>query len=113
MKKKVLNEIKTSQNQHGLRHGDYQRYRQYCTRRIARIRKALHFPQIPAKKKPTKTQITPEVVTDSRLDYFVNTSTILKPFFFLKKKCVLKISSSGTNASRKGMGTWNATKRRG
>lgn len=37
--------IKEAQQQHGLRHGDYQRYRGYCTRRIRRLRKALKFPQ--------------------------------------------------------------------
>lgn len=37
--------IKDAQQQHGLRHGDYQRYRGYCTRRIRRLRKALKYPQ--------------------------------------------------------------------
>lgn len=41
----VLHMIKEAQQQHGLRHGDYQRYRGYCTRRIRRLRKALKFPQ--------------------------------------------------------------------
>lgn len=41
----VLHMIKGAQQQHGLRHGDYQRYRGYCTRRIRRLRKALKFPQ--------------------------------------------------------------------
>lgn len=41
----ILHMIKDSQQQHGLRHGDFQRYRGYCTRRIRRIRKALKFPQ--------------------------------------------------------------------
>jgi signal recognition particle subunit SRP68 len=39
----ILSIIKTSQAQYGLRHQDYQRYRRYCTRRIARIRKSLKF----------------------------------------------------------------------
>eukprot|EP00126_Sphaerothecum_destruens_P007539 Sdes_comp19893_c0_seq1m12234 len=39
----VLQFIKDSQLQHGLRHGDYRRYRQYCSRRLRRIRKALKF----------------------------------------------------------------------
>lgn len=29
----------------GLRHGDYQRYRGYCTRRVKRLRKTLNLPQ--------------------------------------------------------------------
>ena len=35
----IFNQIKTSHAQHGLRHGDYLRYRQYCARRLHRIRK--------------------------------------------------------------------------
>lgn len=34
-----------SQQQHGLRHADYQRYRGYCSRRIRRLRKVLKIPQ--------------------------------------------------------------------
>lgn len=41
----VLKLIKESQQQHGLRHGDYQRYRGYCSRRISRLRKVLKIPQ--------------------------------------------------------------------
>lgn len=37
--------IKDSQQQHGLRHGDYQRYRGYCSRRIRRLRKVIKLPQ--------------------------------------------------------------------
>lgn len=37
--------IKKLQQLHGLRHGDYQRYRNYCTRRIRRLRRSLHLPQ--------------------------------------------------------------------
>ncbi|EDO32726.1 predicted protein, partial [Nematostella vectensis] len=39
----VLPVIKENQSQHGLRHGDYQRYRQYCARRLRRLYKTLHF----------------------------------------------------------------------
>ncbi len=35
--------IKESQQQHGLRHGDYERYRSYCSRRLHRLRKTLNF----------------------------------------------------------------------
>ncbi|KAK9508807.1 hypothetical protein O3M35_006274 [Rhynocoris fuscipes] len=41
----VLKIITDAQQQHGLRHSDYQRYRSYCTRRIRRLRKTLHLPQ--------------------------------------------------------------------
>ena len=38
----LLSLLKSAQLSNGLRHGDYQRYRQYCTRRIRRLRVALH-----------------------------------------------------------------------
>ncbi|CAH1107231.1 unnamed protein product [Psylliodes chrysocephalus] len=41
----ILKLIKDSQQQHGLRHGDFQRYRGYCSRRISRLRKVLKIPQ--------------------------------------------------------------------
>lgn len=41
----ILKVIHECQQQHGLRHSDYQRYRGYCTRRIQRLRQTLHFPQ--------------------------------------------------------------------
>lgn len=37
--------IRDAQQQHGLRHGDYQRYRGYCTRRVGRLRNVLRLPQ--------------------------------------------------------------------
>lgn len=39
----ALKTIKESQQQHGLRHGDYDRYRSYCSRRLHRLRKTLNF----------------------------------------------------------------------
>ena len=41
----IFNLIKSSHAQHGLRHGDYVRYRQYCTRRLHRLRKAVGLMQ--------------------------------------------------------------------
>ncbi|CAN0470089.1 unnamed protein product, partial [Hapterophycus canaliculatus] len=36
-----LHEVaKDAQNHNGLRHGDYHQYRQYCTRRLKRVRSA-------------------------------------------------------------------------
>lgn len=35
----ILSHLKRAQMQNGLRHEDYQRYRQYCARRLARIRR--------------------------------------------------------------------------
>ncbi|XP_076460105.1 signal recognition particle subunit SRP68-like [Babylonia areolata] len=57
--------IKEAQQQHGLRHGDYQRYRSYCSRRIRRIRKSLHFPQ-GARNRVAPKKVTVELLTDSR-----------------------------------------------
>lgn len=39
----ILANIKQAQLQNGLRHGDYQRYRQYCARRLRRLRVGLKF----------------------------------------------------------------------
>lgn len=42
----VLSLVKSAQQQHGLRHGDYQRYHQYISRKLRRMRKSLHFQQV-------------------------------------------------------------------
>jgi signal recognition particle subunit SRP68 len=42
---KVLPILKERQQQHGLRHSDYQRYRGYCSRRLRRLRETLKMPQ--------------------------------------------------------------------
>ncbi|RLN72884.1 hypothetical protein BBJ28_00020683 [Nothophytophthora sp. Chile5] len=39
----ILETVKAAQLQNGLRHRDFQRYRQYCTRRLRRIRKSVKF----------------------------------------------------------------------
>merc|ERR550514_1093166 len=39
----ILQIVTTAQAQNGLRHNDHHRYRQYCYRRLQRIRKALKF----------------------------------------------------------------------
>ncbi|KAI8797162.1 signal recognition particle subunit SRP68 [Biomphalaria glabrata] len=61
----ALQLIKDAQQQHGLRHGDYQRYRGYCSRRIKRIRKSLHFPQ-GNRNRVTPKKIKEEILTDTR-----------------------------------------------
>ncbi|XP_011455290.1 signal recognition particle subunit SRP68 [Magallana gigas] len=61
----VLQLVREAQQQHGLRHGDFQRYRSYCSRRIRRIRKSLHFPQ-GNKHKVQPKKITVEKLTDVR-----------------------------------------------
>ena len=47
---KILEVTHELHQKHGLRHGDYQRYRGYCARRIARIRKAIKMVQGEKKK---------------------------------------------------------------
>ena len=40
---KVLSMTKNAQSQNGLKHGDYKRYRSYCSKRLKRIRKGIKF----------------------------------------------------------------------
>jgi signal recognition particle subunit SRP68 len=37
--------VKSAQNQNGLRHNDYNRYHQYCSRKMLRLRKMLKYLQ--------------------------------------------------------------------
>uniref|UniRef100_A0A674PFR5 Signal recognition particle subunit SRP68 n=1 Tax=Takifugu rubripes TaxID=31033 RepID=A0A674PFR5_TAKRU len=61
----ILQIIKESQQQHGLRHGDYQRYRGYCSRRLRRLRKTLGF-KMGNRHKFIGKKITAEMLSDSR-----------------------------------------------
>ncbi|KAM6939697.1 signal recognition particle subunit SRP68 [Xenentodon cancila] len=61
----ILQVIKESQQQHGLRHGDYQRYRGYCSRRLRRLRKTLGF-KMGNRHKFVGKKVTVEMLTDSR-----------------------------------------------
>uniref|UniRef100_A0A8C3GCQ6 Signal recognition particle subunit SRP68 n=1 Tax=Cyclopterus lumpus TaxID=8103 RepID=A0A8C3GCQ6_CYCLU len=61
----ILQIIKESQQQHGLRHGDYQRYRGYCSRRLRRLRKTLGF-RMGNRHKFVGKKITVEMLSDSR-----------------------------------------------
>lgn len=62
----VLEIIKSAQAQNGLRHNDYERYRQYCTRRLARIRHAPAVQFTHGKKKFLKRDLTAGDCTDPR-----------------------------------------------
>ncbi|XP_046407107.1 signal recognition particle subunit SRP68 [Ischnura elegans] len=64
----ILKIIKEAQQQHGLRHGDYQRYRGYCSRRIRRLRKVLKVTQ-GDKRHFKKKEITEAMVKDERFLY--------------------------------------------
>jgi len=61
----VLQVIKEQHAQHGLRHGDYQRYRGYCSRRLRRLRKTLNFTQF-SKHRFQKKKVTKEIITDAK-----------------------------------------------
>ncbi|MED6169352.1 hypothetical protein PIB30_020658 [Stylosanthes scabra] len=60
----VLQLLKSAQMQHGLRHGDYTRYRRYCTARLRRLYKSLKFTH--GRGKYSKRNITESTVTDVR-----------------------------------------------
>lgn len=60
----VLQLLKSAQMQHGLRHGDYTRYRRYCTARLRRLYKSLKFTH--GRGKYTRKAITENTVTDVR-----------------------------------------------
>lgn len=61
----ILQIIKESQQQHGLRHQDYQRYRGYCSRRLRRLRKTLGF-KMGNRHKFTGKKVTAELLSDNR-----------------------------------------------
>ena len=63
----IFNVIKSSHAQHGLRHGDYVRYRQYCTRRLHRIRKSVNFIHgTGSKGRFSKRTLEPQMVRNGR-----------------------------------------------
>lgn len=61
----ILKIIKEAQQQHGLRHGDYQRYRGYCSRRLRRLRKVLKVPQ-GDKRHFKRKDLTPAMIVDDK-----------------------------------------------
>lgn len=65
---KVLSAVREAQLTHGLRHSDYQLYRQYCSRRIRRLRKNLDFIQ-GDRKNFRKKIVTVDVIKDDRFLY--------------------------------------------
>ncbi|PSR95974.1 Signal recognition particle subunit like [Actinidia chinensis var. chinensis] len=65
----VLQLLKSSQMQHGLRFGDYTRYRRYCTARLRRLYKSLKFTH--GRGKYSKRAITAATVTEVRFLHVV------------------------------------------
>ena len=60
----IFNIVKTSNAQHGLRHGDYLRYRQYCARRLHRIRKTSGLTH--GKGRVVKKPLEPRMIRDGK-----------------------------------------------
>eukprot|EP00903_Cladosiphon_okamuranus_P009501 g9053.t1 len=57
---------KDAQNQNGLRHGDYHQYRQYCTRRLKRVRSSRQVRFMFGKGKSfVQKELTPDMVTSA------------------------------------------------
>ncbi|EXC54207.1 hypothetical protein L484_001395 [Morus notabilis] len=61
----VLQLLKSAQMQHGLRHGDYTRYRRYCTARLRRLYKSLKLTH--GRGKYSRRPITEATVTEVRV----------------------------------------------
>ncbi|KAK7369600.1 hypothetical protein VNO80_11642 [Phaseolus coccineus] len=65
----VLQLLKSAQMQHGLRHGDYTRYRRYCTARLRRLYKSLKFTH--GRGKYSKRAITESTVSEVRFLHLI------------------------------------------
>lgn len=65
----VLQLLKSAQMQHGLRHGDYTRYRRYCTARLRRLYKSLKLTH--GRGKYSRRPITESTVTEVRVLHLV------------------------------------------
>ena len=57
--------IREAQLMHGLRHNDYQLYRQYCSRRIRRLRKNFNLVQ-GDRKNFRKKGVTVDILKDEK-----------------------------------------------
>ncbi|XP_014677050.1 PREDICTED: signal recognition particle subunit SRP68-like [Priapulus caudatus] len=65
----ILVVVRDAQQQHGLRHGDYHRYRSYCTRRLRRIRKSLHLCMTSGKRRYQSKKVDEANLKDVRFLY--------------------------------------------
>lgn len=66
----VLKVVKEAQLAHGLRHNDYQLYRQYCSRRIRRLRKNLKLIQ-GDRKNFRKKEVTVNLLKEERYAFWI------------------------------------------
>ncbi|KAJ1564601.1 signal recognition particle subunit srp68, partial [Cladochytrium tenue] len=64
--KPVLETITDARAQHGLRELDYRRYRQYCARKVKRVRAAVGMTQADRRRKFARRSLTAEVAANSR-----------------------------------------------
>lgn len=64
---KILKLVKELQQQHGLRHSDYQRYRGYCGRKVRRLRKTLNLPPSDRHNFKKKTHIDEQHIDDKSI----------------------------------------------
>eukprot|EP00299_Pterocystis_sp_00344_P011107 c5126_g1_i1.p1 GENE.c5126_g1_i1~~c5126_g1_i1.p1 ORF type:complete len:603 (+),score=146.17 c5126_g1_i1:37-1809(+) len=63
----ILEIVRKGQMQNGLRNEDYMRYRQYCSRRLGRLRKSIKVGPSSKKRTFTALKLTEEQVTDARV----------------------------------------------
>jgi len=63
----VLETIKAAQEKNGLRHHDYLRYRQYCTRKLRRLRSGKQIKLTQGRgRRYVQKNVTPDIVTEER-----------------------------------------------
>eukprot|EP00829_Urostomides_striatus_P009479 TRINITY_DN2074_c0_g1_i2.p1 TRINITY_DN2074_c0_g1~~TRINITY_DN2074_c0_g1_i2.p1 ORF type:complete len:142 (+),score=62.80 TRINITY_DN2074_c0_g1_i2:118-543(+) len=62
----LLPMVSAAENQNGLRHKDYKRYQNYCSRKIHKLRKVLRLTQ-GKNREFIKKEITPEIATNSKI----------------------------------------------
>ncbi|TDH70331.1 hypothetical protein CCR75_003995 [Bremia lactucae] len=96
----ILETVKAAQLQNGLRHRDFQRYRQYCTRRLRRIRKSAKFTHGKGKQFIGK-KVDIETATENRLLYIplYNAERAWSYAMQLKEDDNLDRSEHGENAN--------------
>ncbi|KAF4046313.1 RNA-binding signal recognition particle 68 [Phytophthora infestans] len=96
----ILETVKAAQLQNGLRHRDFQRYRQYCTRRLRRIRKSVKFTHGKGKQFINK-KVDVETATENRLLYLplYNAERAWGYAMQLKEDDILDKSENGEDAN--------------
>merc|ERR1711865_431550 len=71
----ILSTIKSAQRANGLLHSEYERYRQYCTRKVRRVRRTLKFTH--GRAKYTRKEVTAEGMKDEKF--------LLLPLFYAER----------------------------